>query len=121
MPHQTVDSMVAEIIPALITAESVVCIPAPGTEKVLSEYLLNEGMWRKMETTKSQRPFRHCVELALFSDVTKWLLECPAKVYRAWMDGYWTNSQVLLLLWSHCDSGRQVKRNSCPTEFSPFT
>lgn len=57
--------MAAEIISALITAESVVCISASGTEKVLSEYLLNEGMWRKMETTKSQRPFRHRVELAL--------------------------------------------------------
>lgn len=52
-------------MPALIMAESVVRIPASGTEKVLSEYLSNEGMWRKIETTKSQRPFRHCVELAL--------------------------------------------------------
>ena len=46
--HQTVDFIAAKIIPTWITAESVVRIPAFGTEKVLSEYLLNERMWRKI-------------------------------------------------------------------------
>lgn len=47
-----------------ITSESMVPVSAFRTQKGLHEFLLHEGMCRKIQAMESERPFGHCAESA---------------------------------------------------------